>query len=89
MLYDGTLTQQRQLEQLKKELEAVAPGRQILLLSVKDRDGEGVRDFYDLAHESLPYILVIRDNDELAHMWSAPYIPTADQVAYTLTTTSA
>ena len=89
MLYDGTVTQQRSLEKLKKDVEVRMPDRQIIILSVKERNGEYIRNFYALAHHSMPYILIVRDNDELAFTWSGPHIPTAEHVAHTLRTESA
>lgn len=89
MLHDGTITQQRALERLQQDLKTLVPDRQVVILSVRERNGEAVRDFYDITHAHLPYVMIIRDDDQLAHSWPGPHVPTAEHVAYTLKTESA
>jgi hypothetical protein len=81
-LYD-TVTQQHQMERLANELHEMKLSHQIVLVPARDANGEKICSFYSLSHGSMPYILLISDNDELVASWSGLEMPAADIIAYT------
>lgn len=83
VLYDGTTREQQQWTSFGKEV-ANDTGAQVVVLSVKDQDGEAIRDFYDLSETSLPHVLIVRDSDEVAQVWSGTDLPSLSDVAYVL-----
>ncbi len=63
---------------------------QVVLLDVDTQDGEQVRDFYDITHDQLPAVLIVRDDDSIAYQWLGEYIPTsANDIIYQLRQISA
>lgn len=89
LLHDGTLTQEKRLEEIKRKVVQHRPTAHVLVLSVKTREGERLRDFYDLAHERMPHVLIVADDDQLLAHYGSHDIPTADQLAYQLSSMSA
>jgi hypothetical protein len=86
ILYDGREQQKIQLMHFADEVNKSAH-HQVVLLSVKDQDGEKVRDFYDFGHEKLPVVFIVQDDDQLAHIWHGIDGLNASDVAYQLNQT--
>jgi len=89
MLHNGTHTQQQAMERLAADITARMPEKQIVILSAHSQDGERIRDFYALSPMAFPYVLLVRDNDQLAHFWQGPHVPTVEHVIYSARTESA
>ncbi len=83
-LHDGTTTQQRLLERIAQEVHDRAPTYQMVMLSGRDRDGDGIRDFYSLDPDNFPHILVVSDDDQVVQSWSGQTLPTSDQLSYAM-----
>lgn len=83
VLYDGTEIQRRKWQDVADKVTAETKA-QTLVLSVRDKDGEMIRDFYDLNPMVLPYILVVRDNDEIFHSWNGQSMPQLGDITYAL-----
>ena len=79
ILHDGSGPQEREMEMLKERLERLGIQHQIQIFSVRDEDGEEIRDFYDM--QMLPNLMIIRDNDEIAYSWQSQ-MPPAETIAY-------
>lgn len=82
ILYDG-----RELERQRwqRYSDAVTSrGYQVYLLDIGSEDGEEVRDFYDISIESLPTLMLVRDNDEVAGMYQSEGIPEVETIIYEL-----
>lgn len=88
VLHQGLMTDARRFESLREDIQSRIK-HQVVLVNVKSRDGEKIRDFYDIPKESLPVVLLIRDDDTIHSMWSGTEIPTADVIAYNLQQISA
>jgi hypothetical protein len=86
-LHDGTVTQQRSVERLVDAVKQQVP-HQIFTISAHDRDGEKIREFYNLDTGMFPHILLVNDEDQIVMSWSGGQMPTADVVAYTAKTNS-
>lgn len=85
IIHDGTLSQQRAAERLAEDLAKYAPKHQVSVLSAKSQDGERVVSFYALSRMSFPHVLVVRDDDQLAHHWYGHNgLPTVEQMAFSL-----
>jgi hypothetical protein len=89
LLHNGTHTQEQAMKRLAADITARIPEKQIVILSARSQDGERVRDFYDLDPMALPYVLLVRDNDQLAHFWQGPHIPNPEHVIHSAQTESA
>jgi len=79
LLHDGSGPQERAMEYLKQQLERLGLSHQIQVFSVRQEDGEEIRDFYDI--QTMPSVLLVRDNDELAYSWSGE-MPPAETISY-------
>lgn len=83
VLFDGREVERRKWQSFADEINRNT-GAQTVVLSVKERDGERVRDFYDLDPAGLPHVLIIRDNDEIVQSWHGHHSPNVSEVAYAL-----
>lgn len=79
LLHDGSGPQERSMVDMKQRLEKLGLSHQIQVFSVREEDGEQIRDFYDI--QTMPSILLVRDNDELAYHWSGQ-MPAAETISY-------
>ena len=79
LLHDGSGPQERDMEDLKDRLERLGIHHQIQIFSVRDEDGEEIRNFYD--SQILPAALLVRDNDELNYSWNGQ-LPPAETIAF-------
>ncbi len=68
ILYDGSMRQEQQWRAFADQVRARCP-HQVEVLSIRDRDGDRVRQFYSFMPSQLPIVCIIRDNDELVHIW--------------------
>lgn len=83
VIYDGSELDRRKWSDFADRVSKET-GAQTVVLSVKDQDGERVRDFYDLDIMTLPHVLVVRDSDELAQQWAGQHLPQLTDVTYAL-----
>jgi hypothetical protein len=89
ILHTGNTLENERLQRLADEIAKTAP-HQVVLLDVSTPNGEKVRDFYDIMPGQLPAVLIVRDDDSLAHHWFGSEIPTSGgDIAYRLQQTSA
>ncbi len=84
IIHSGNVLEQRAAERLAADLAKRAPKHQIEVLSAKSKDGESIVAFYSLNRMSFPHVLVVRDDDQLAHHWYGQSLPTAEQMAFSL-----
>lgn len=84
ILYDGSVTQERAVTVLAKEINDKQKGQQITLLSVRDHNAQQILQFYGLSASACPHILVIADDDRVLHAWSGPQLPSIDHVSYAI-----
>lgn len=80
MLHDGSGPQERAMLDVKDRLERLKLPHQMQIFSVRDKEGEEIRDFYDI--QTMPTVMIIRDNDELAYFWTGEQIPDAETISY-------
>lgn len=83
ILTGGSMFDKQKFERMSQEITKHT-SHQVVLLDVKTPDGEKIRDFYDIMPERLPVVLVVRDDDSLAHMWSSTEIPSPDVISHHL-----
>ncbi len=83
MLHRGTVSDSRMFERLRQEISKNTD-HQVVVVDARTTDGERIRDFYDIMPEQLPVVLIIRDDDSVAQLWSGSEIPGADMIAYQL-----
>lgn len=88
LLHDGTSTQEKRLEEIKSKVLQHSPSAHVLVLDVKSREGERLRDFYDLAHERMPHVLIVADDDQVLAHYGSTEIPAVDQLTYQLSSIS-
>lgn len=79
LLHNGSGPQERDMERMKDRLERLGLNHQIYIFSVRDGEGERVRDFYDM--QALPCAIIVRDNDQVAYSWNGE-MPPAETIAY-------
>lgn len=71
------------LRRLGQEVVATTGGSaQVTYLDSTSADGIRVAEFYDIAIESLPAILIVQDDDTLYQSWTGMDLPAADVVAH-------
>lgn len=64
---ESTIDLQR-LQDLQKEVQQRC-SNQVMLIPVRDQDGEKIRDFYDIDMEMIPAVLLVNDDDTLKNVW--------------------
>lgn len=80
---DGSSASERILKSIADEVDLALPDEvQVVLLDGRHGEGLQVVDFYDLI--SLPAVLIVMDDDQIYHMWTAPHLPTASNLMYTM-----
>lgn len=80
LIGNGQSQTERQLISLGNEINEVTPGQtQIVYLDPTRGDGLKIKEFYSL--QVLPCILVVLDDDTIAHTWENT-IPRQDEVTY-------
>lgn len=84
ILHSNNSLQESALQQLAKDITVRVAGVQVVMLAVGEPDTEKIREFYGLSNDSFPYVLIVRDSDELAGQWSGNDIPPADDIIYAL-----
>ena len=77
----------QKFDNLQREMINLGCNNQVFLIPINSRDGENIRDFYDILPEQLPAILLIRDDDSLIQQWVGIDIPPADIIVHYLTQT--
>jgi hypothetical protein len=66
-LHDGTVQDKQQMKQLAVEVNTRSK-KQVIVTSSKDTIGRSIIDFFDL--KGSHFILIVRDDDQLYHVWS-------------------
>lgn len=79
-IHDGTEQTQQEFNLLKEQLSRKTK-KQIITLSSKDGDGYQVVKFYNLRGSK--FVLIVRDDDQLHHVWSDGERFDVNQIAYT------
>ncbi len=80
MLHDGTEQGEEEFKRLATEL-ATKTNKQIILISSAENIGHSIIDFYDLRGSK--FVLIVRDDDQLHHVWSDGERFDPSQIAYT------
>lgn len=77
---DGTSTSLQELQAIATVVDTQLPDEaQVVLLNGNEREGSEIVDFYDLM--TLPTILIVMDDDQIYHSWTAP-LPNAEDILY-------
>lgn len=79
LLHSGHGSERRLMDRFAERLKETTKS-QVILLSVKERDGARVAEFYGL--RDFPAILIVRDNDEIAHSWFGQHLPNVREVTH-------
>lgn len=82
ILHNGSQEQTSNWERFSKDVNTEGNNIQVYIYCVEDREGEELRDFYDLPIEDLPHVLLVRDDDEIAYSWCGTTMPTIQDVTY-------
>jgi hypothetical protein len=87
-LYDSRSNTEtvRRVETTVAELDRQAPDNDIEMVDIHSANGERVRSFYSIPLESLPIVLVIRDDDTLFHQWTLDQLPSVNEVLHMIRT---
>lgn len=78
-IHDGQSRGQAAMAKLADEVSRNT-NKQIIILSATDSDARRIIEFYHLQGSNM--ILIIRDNDQLQHMWQQNETPQAEHIAY-------
>lgn len=54
--------------------------KQVIMLTTGQEDARKIADFYDLQAGTM--VLLVRDDDQLHHIWYEQQIPRAEQIAH-------
>ncbi|MCA9333109.1 hypothetical protein KDA00_04540 [Candidatus Saccharibacteria bacterium] len=81
LIHDGGGYQERRLTEYSEELKKLTR-KQVIVFSMRERDGAQLADFYNILEEQLPAIIIVRDTDELAAEWYGLDLPQPDQVVF-------
>lgn len=79
-IHDSTDRVRLEFERLMDEVSRRTK-KQLVLLSSKEKNGADVVRFYNL--HGTKFVLVVRDDDQLHHVWSDGERFDASQIAYT------
>ena len=82
LMHNAGIEQQRQMEHLAEQLRG-STDAQLEIIDGSSSDGRQIEQFYDLAPDNYPYVLIVRDDDELVAQWGGSEQPTAEQIAFT------
>lgn len=83
ILHNESLLDLQKLQDLQKEVQQRC-SNQVILVPVRDRDGEQIRDFYDIDTEMIPAVLLVNDDDTLKNVWYKSNLPDAQLIVYEL-----
>lgn len=78
LIDDGTTIGGRRMESLANDLQKLTQN-QVVHMSGTSDEARKIIDFYDL--QSTECILIIRDNDQIHHMWQHGDHATAEMIA--------
>lgn len=80
LIHDGTEQDKQNFIRLSEDI-ARRTKKQLVLMSAKDKNGSDIVKFYSL--RGTHFVLVVRDDDQLHHVWSDGERFDASQIAYT------
>ncbi len=76
---DGTEVDKKMFHQLAADVSSRSK-LQCIVLEIKDKNAAAILDFYDL--RGTHFVIIVRDNDELHHVWSDGERFDASQILY-------
>lgn len=79
-IHDGSVQGESRFQRLMDDVSRRSK-KQSLLLSVREGDGQKIVDFYKLRGTN--FVLIVRDDDQLHHVWSDGENFDASHIAYT------
>lgn len=79
-IHDGTQRGEQEFVRLKDDVSK-RTRKQCVLINADSTEGRAIIDFYDLRGSK--FVLIVRDNDQLHHVWSDGERFNASQIAYT------
>ena len=80
LIHDGTENGKLTFESLAEDLKTRSK-KQIIILSSDEENGKEIIEFYQLRGNQ--FVLIVRDDDQLHHVWSDGERFDASQIAYT------
>ena len=78
-IHDGHSRSQAAMAKLAEEVSRNT-SKQVVILSATDTDARRIIEFYHLQGSNM--VLIIRDDDQLQHMWQQNETPQAEHIAY-------
>lgn len=79
VIHDGLTRSEQKMKRMADEIQKYT-SKQVVSLSTHDVDAIKIIDFYDLHQGN--QVLIVRDNDELLHMWTENELPGADEIGF-------
>lgn len=80
LIHDGSEENKLDFEKLSEDLKNRSK-KQVILLSTNSKDGNKIINFYQL--RGTKFVLIVRDDDQLHHVWSDGELFDASKIAYT------
>lgn len=80
LIHDGSEKNRMEFEELAEDLKRRSK-KQVVLMSADDQNGDNIIKFYQLKGSG--FVLVVRDDDQLHHVWSDGELFDASKIAYT------
>jgi len=78
-IHDGTVNTEIELTRLMEDVSHRTK-KQTILLSSKEQNGDAIVKFYNL--KGTKFVVIVRDDDQLHHVWSDGEMFDASQIAY-------
>jgi hypothetical protein len=79
VIHNGTTQSQATMERLVTEIKA-GTNKQVLLFSARDGNGAKIINFYQLTGSE--FVIIVRDDDQLHHVWSGGERFDASMITY-------
>lgn len=80
LIHDGSEKNRLDFERLSEDLRSRSK-KQIVLMSADSKDGDGIIKFYQL--RGTRFVIIVRDDDQLHHVWTDGELFDASKIAYT------